>query len=118
MNNNDYIKEQTGNRIKFYEYPPTGDVDKPYIIIEPLATPKPSDFADNTWLKYDFLIQIEVWTLSRQTTRLLTNEIRELMWNKLGFHQTDGIDEWDKETGIFRQALRFRSTLYRNDLII
>jgi len=37
------------------------------------------------------------------------------MWN-FGFHQGTGPDEWDEETGIYRDARRYRGKLYRDDL--
>jgi|SRR5690625_1517620 len=113
---NAYIREQAEGRIKFYEYPPTGEVNQPYIVIDPLDSGTPSDYADDNWLTYDALMQIDIWTLNRHTTRKLANEVRNVMWHELGFYQNDDVDEWDKETGIFRRALRFRGKLYRSDI--
>ncbi|MEC5422393.1 DUF3168 domain-containing protein [Virgibacillus sp. C22-A2] len=109
----DYIKEQALGRIKYYEYPATGDVDNPFIVIDPLDDGSPVDFADNTWTKLDFLIQIDVWTLNRLTTLNLANTVRDVMWNDLGFKQINGPNEYDE--GIFRKADRYRGTLYRDD---
>jgi len=109
----DFIREQASSRIKYYEYPESGDVTQPYIIIDPLDVPLPKDFADNTWLSYDCLYQIEVWTKNRSTTRELAERIRQVMWN-IGFSQGSGIDEYEED--IFRDARRYRGKLYRNDL--
>lgn len=108
-----FIKEQADGRIKYYEYPESGDVTAPYIIIVPLDVPKPSDFADNTWLTYDALYQIEVWTKNRTVTRELAEHIQKVMWEK-GFGQKGGLDEYEEK--IFRDARRYRGKLYRDDL--
>ncbi|MGG0284126.1 hypothetical protein ABEY41_03145 [Peribacillus butanolivorans] len=110
-----YIKEKAFGRIKFYEFPVTGDVTAPYIIIDPLDVPLPKDFADDTWLTYDCLYQIEVWSKNRTNTRELSEQIGKVMWN-FGFPQGTGVDEWDEDTGIFRDARRYRGKLYRDDL--
>ncbi|MFF2457622.1 DUF3168 domain-containing protein [Peribacillus simplex] len=109
------IKETANGSIKFYEFPETGEVKAPFIIIDPLDVPIPQDFADNTWLTHDCLLQIDVWSKKRTTTRELSGQIRQVMWN-VGFSQGSGVDEWDKGTGIFRDARRYRGKLYRDDL--
>ncbi|MFF2287294.1 hypothetical protein [Peribacillus butanolivorans] len=110
-----YIKEKASGRIKYYEFPGTGVVTAPYIIIDPIDVPLPKEFADDTWLTYDCLFQIEVWSKNRMATNELSRYIRNVLW-KLGFHQGTGVDEWDKDTGIFRDARRYRGKLYRDDL--
>ncbi|GIP63365.1 hypothetical protein J32TS6_19200 [Virgibacillus pantothenticus] len=110
----DYIKEQAQGRIKFYEYPATGDVNRPYIVIDPLQAPTPSDYGDNKWTKLDYLLQIDVWTRNRKTTDSIADRVRDIMWNTFGFHQITGPKEYDE--GVFRDARRYRGTLYRNDL--
>lgn len=107
-----FIKLQAQGRIKFYEYPESGDVSAPYIIIYPLDVPLPSEFADDNWLANDFLLQIDVWTKKRSSTREIAEHIQKIMWN-LGFSQVGGIDEYDN--GIYRDARRYRGKLYRDD---
>ena len=109
----EYIAEQAEGRIKFYEYPETGEVDKPFIVIDPLDDGEPIDFADNKWTKFDFLVQIDVWSPNRLTTLKLGNRIRDVIWEKLGFGQIKGPNQY--ENGIFRKADRYRGTLYRED---
>ncbi|WP_207767833.1 hypothetical protein [Heyndrickxia camelliae] len=109
-----YIKKQAYGRIKYYEYPETGDVTAPYIIIDPIDSPNPSDFADNTWLKYDCLFQIDVWSPNRITTYTIADKIRDVMWNQFGFAQKSGPQEYD--TGIYRDARRYKGKIYRDDL--
>ncbi len=108
----EFIAKEAAGRIKYYEYPESGEVDKPYIIIDPLDIPKPSDFADDTWLTYDCLYQIEVWTKNRATTVTLGEKVHNVLW-KLGFRQTGGLSQYD--SGIFRDARRFSGKLYRED---
>ncbi|WP_096269503.1 hypothetical protein [Paucisalibacillus globulus] len=108
-----FIKEKAFGRIKYYEYPETGEVDKPFIIIDPLDDGSPINFADNTWTKLDFLIQMDVWSSNRLDTLNLANAIRDLMWNEFGFKQIKGPNEYDD--GVFRKADRYRGTLYREN---
>lgn len=116
MANETIVKEAKG-RIKFYEYPETGDVTGAYIVIDPLDSPLAADYADNTWLTWDYLFQLDVWTKDRQLTNTLMKEVNKTLWD-IGFHQSGGTgDEWDKDTGIFRQAKRFRGKIYRKQLI-
>ncbi|AUJ23117.1 tail completion protein gp17 [Virgibacillus dokdonensis] len=109
----DYIKTQALGRIKYYEYPATGDVDKPYIVIDPIDSPAPADYADNQWAKLDFLLQIDVWSHDRKLTDNIANKIRNIMWETFGFAQKTGPKEYDE--GVFRDARRYRGKLYRDD---
>ncbi|WP_407270598.1 DUF3168 domain-containing protein [Radiobacillus sp. PE A8.2] len=110
---NEFIKSKAFERIKYYEYPETGDVDNPFIIIDPFDDGEPIDFADNTWIKIDFLIQVEVWSRNRLETLNLANAIRDVMWNTIGFKQRAGPNEY--ADGVFRDARRYRGSLYRED---
>ena len=106
------IQQKVGKRIKFYEYPATGDVSGVRIVIDPLDSPTASDFADNKWLTEDYLYQIEVWSKSMTDTRTIADRIRKVMWS-INFRQYGGgLDEWDKETGIYRDARRYRGKVY------
>lgn len=94
------------NNIKFYEYPATGDVDNPYIVIDPLDAPMPSVYADNDWLADDYMYQIDVWSCDMQTTKDLANCIRKVL-SDVGVRQYGGGgDEYDE--GIYRDARRYR----------
>ncbi|MGE6379978.1 hypothetical protein [Peribacillus muralis] len=110
------INEKAAGRIKFYKFPETSSVTTaPNIIIDPLDVPLPEDFADDTWLTYDCLYQIEVWSKNRTNTRELAEQIEKVMWD-FGFSQGSGPDEFDEATGIYRDARRYRGKLYRGDL--
>ncbi|UII58118.1 hypothetical protein LS684_21080 (plasmid) [Cytobacillus spongiae] len=113
--NDSMINSMTNGRIKFYTYPESGDVTGPYIIIDPLITPKPGDYADNKWLTKEYLYQIEVWSKSKDDTESLAEQIQLVLWNKIGYANTgSGMDEYDKELGIFRDARRYRGKEYVN----
>jgi hypothetical protein len=107
------IQSKVGERIKFYEYPAAGDVTGPRIVIDPIAPPLPGDYADNTWLTDDYLYQIEVWSKSMEDTESIAKQIRKVMWKVLGFAQTGtGVNEWDQDTGVYRDARRYRGKSY------
>lgn len=113
---NESIKKQVGNRIKFYDYPETGDVSGPHIIIDPLSPPLAADYADDTWLTWDYLFQLDVWSKSRKISDSLMKEVQEVLW-EAGFSDAgSGMDEWDKSTGIFRQVKRFEGKIYREQI--
>ncbi|UOQ85692.1 DUF3168 domain-containing protein [Gracilibacillus salinarum] len=109
-----YIYDQAFGRIKFYEYPETGDVDNPYIVIDPIDTPTPSQYADDQWTKLDFLLQIDVWSRDRKLTEEISDKIRDVIWKTFRFAQRAGPKEYDQ--GVFRDARRYRGSLYREDL--
>lgn len=110
----EYINEKAGNNIKFYDYPEAKDVKETHVIIDPLEPPKPGDFADDKWLTDDYFIQIDVWSKRMDERDIIAKKIQPLMW-KLGFKQVGGIDEWDKDFDIYRDARRYRGKAYRKD---
>ncbi|MFD2046014.1 DUF3168 domain-containing protein [Ornithinibacillus salinisoli] len=109
----EYIYEQAFGRIKFYEYPATGDVVNPHIVIDPIDPPSPDDFADNKWTTLDYLVQIDVWTKNRKLTDAVADKVRVVMWERFGFKQNAGPKEYDE--GVFRDARRYRGKLHRHD---
>ena len=113
---NALIAEQCNGRIKFYDYPETCDVTAPYIVIDPLDAPLASDYADNDWLTFDYMVQIDVWSKRRKTTRDLSYEVMKALW-AINFGQSGGAgDEYDKDTGIFRMAQRYRGKIYKGEI--
>ncbi|MDO6849196.1 hypothetical protein Q4S57_14645 [Priestia megaterium] len=113
LKTNPLIQEKVNNRIKFYEYPPIDNMQGVYIVIDPIDTPKPGDYADNQWLTDEYFYQIEVWSKSLLDTQTIAKEVRKIMWEKLGFPQYGtGLDEWDKDTRIYRDARRYRGKEY------
>jgi len=113
LNSSDLIKEKVGARIKFYEYPPTDNMQGVYIVIDPMDVPKPGDYADNKWLTDEYFFQIEVWSMNLFDTQAVAKEVRKVMWNELGLAQLiPGLDEFDEDTGIYRDARRYRGKEY------
>jgi hypothetical protein len=109
------IKEYVGNRIKFYEYPETGDFSGTYIVFDPIDSDRIGDYADNIYLSEDSLIQVDIWSENRKTRDLVAKRIRKILVDKNGFSETNGPDEWDKATGVFRVARRYGKKVYRED---
>lgn len=110
------IASKVETRIKYYTYPETGDVTKPYIVIDPLMPPTPDDYADNKWMTETHLIQIDVWAKTRSDKDLLGNQIQLVMKNA-GFYQSgSGVDEYDKDVQIYRDGRRYLGKFYRDDL--
>lgn len=111
---NPLIKERVGNRIKFYEYPNSSDLGiGPYIVIDPLDTPTPGDYADNIWLTEDQLFQIEVWSKNPTDKDVIAKQIRQTLWDTLGYPNTgSGVDEYDKDLKVYRDARRYRAKSY------
>jgi hypothetical protein len=109
------IQQKVGNRIKFYEYPPTENMQGVYIVIDPVEPPRPGDYADNQWLTDEYFYQLDVWSKKLEDTQSVAKEVRQIMWEVLGFVQDSaGPDEFDKDTGIYRDARRYRGKEYVN----
>ncbi|WP_409297752.1 tail completion protein gp17 [Peribacillus sp. SCS-26] len=110
-----YIKDQAAGRIKFYEYPIAGDISGPCIVIDPLGPPQSADYGDDDPITDDYLYQIDVWTKNRLTTKELAGRVGKVM-RSLGFGYFAGsVDEYDKDTGIYRDARRYRGKAYTDE---
>lgn len=106
--------ERDGLKVRFFEYPETADMSGNWIVLESIINELPSNFADNKWLTYDYLLHVEVWSRDRSKNRMLASHIRNIVNGAYGFTQDDDIDEYD--LGIYRDARRYKGTLYRSDL--
>jgi len=106
--------ESDGLKIKYFTYPETADMEGSWIVLESIINALPSDYGDDTWVAYDYLIHIEVWSRKREDNLVLSNHIRDLLWEKIRFKQNDSVDEFD--LGIYRDARRYEGKLYRHDL--
>lgn len=109
------IAEKAGGRIKFYQYPETGDISGPYIVIDPLGPPLDSDYGDDMVIAEEYLYQIDVWTKERLLTKDLArrakNALREAGFN----YYSGGVDEYDADSKIYRDARRFRGKVYTEE---
>jgi len=112
----DYVKAQATGRIKFYVYPESGSVTSPYIVIAPLMPPLPGNHADNEPMTDDYLYQIDVWTKNRLITKELAKRVQKVM-KSLRFGYFGGsVDDYDTETGIYRDARRYRAKIYTDEV--
>lgn len=110
------IRESAKGGIKYYKYPEVKDIKETHIIIDPIDVPKPGDYADDEWLTDDYMLQIDIWSKDMYEKELVANLIRKIMWS-IGFRQLPGgMDEYDNEYDIFRDARRYRGKVYRKDL--
>ena len=88
------------------------------IVIDPLDTPKPSDFGDDDNLTYEYFYQIDVFVKQKQGVNGRVYPIgsfllQRMMWEVLGFGETSSIKpEYIKEFSIYRQAKRFEGKQY------
>lgn len=119
INNEEIMKIVTKNNIKFFDYPNAQEIKDIVIVIDPLDTPKPDDFADNDNLTYEYLYQIDVFVKQNKgiNGRVLSDRlvflIQRMMWEVLGFGETSSIKpEYIKEFNIYRQAKRFEGKQY------
>src|SRR5699024_5032036 len=110
-----YVESETdGLRIKYFEYPETADMSGSWIVLESIVNALPSGFSDDTWVSYDYLIHIEVWSRKREDNFIMSNRIRDLLWDKSKFKQNYSVDE--RDVGIYRDARRYEGQLHRSDL--
>ncbi|MFP7480196.1 DUF3168 domain-containing protein [Terribacillus saccharophilus] len=110
------ISTLVGERIKFYEYPPSGDVTGSWIVIDPIGPPLPTDYADDKPTAYEYLYQIDVWSKTDTEQKSIARQIGEVLRRELGAGQYGtGVDEWDKDLNIFRDGRRYRLKEYLLD---
>ncbi|MBK5497414.1 DUF3168 domain-containing protein [Peribacillus sp. TH14] len=108
---NELIVSLCEDRIKFYEYPETGDANKPFIVIDPLDVPVPTVYASNEYHANEYLYQIDVESTNRLLVKEIQAEIKKEL-KKLGFGQLkDGLDEYFKETKRYVDARRYQGLI-------
>lgn len=109
-----YSERDDDLRIRFYEYPETADMSGNWIVLESIINELPSDYADDTWVAYEYLLHVEVWSRSRSENKLIAKRIRDLLWRTYKFRQNDDHEEYD--LGIYRDARRYKGKLHRSGL--
>lgn len=112
----DYIKQQASGRIKFYIYPESASMTQPHIVIDSLSPPLDSDYADNEPLTEEYLYQIDVWTKNRLITKELAKRVKKALRKAGVVYIPGGVDEYDKETGIYRDARRYKGKTYTEEV--
>ncbi|MFS0955765.1 hypothetical protein ACFC37_14035 [Enterococcus durans] len=111
---NAYIHEMTYNsdsqeyRIKFYEQPETADKSGAFITLRPVDVPNEAYHGSDQELSIEHLIQIDVESKYRATSKQIQYEIKKEM-KKLGFGQLSGqgLDEYFAETKRYVDARRY-----------
>ncbi|MBI5972036.1 hypothetical protein [Staphylococcus caledonicus] len=112
--NNATIAQHCTGRIRAYTFDETADTSGHYILIDPLVSPQPETYASDTNLTTQYLYQIDVRGPSYDVVKFLQEEIRTTLWS-IGFKQVDGIDDYDKDLKLYRDARRYRGNPYTID---
>ncbi|CUK50303.1 TPA: DUF3168 domain-containing protein [Listeria monocytogenes] len=113
LSKNDIIHTTCEERIKYYDFPSTGDSNKTFLLIIPLDVPVPTNFSSNEAMWEDFLVQIDVQSDDRLTVKQIQEEVRKEM-KQIGFGQlAGGLDEYFPETGRFVDARKYNGLPYK-----
>ena len=117
--NKEIMSHVPKNNIKFFDYPNAQEIKDVVIVIDPLDTPTPSDYADNDNLTYEYFYQIDVFVKQKQGVngRVLSDRLvfllQRIMWEELGFGETSSMKpEYIKDFNLYRQAKRFEGKQY------
>ncbi|WP_337227952.1 hypothetical protein [Staphylococcus succinus] len=109
--------------IRFADYPNANDVTNPVIVIDDLTTPIPGDFADNEYLTYQFIYQVDLFVKQNmnENGRLLSNRlilrIQTIMWEQFGFPvSASGKPIYNKEFNLFTQSISFTGKIYKYEM--
>ncbi|EKZ3859108.1 DUF3168 domain-containing protein [Listeria monocytogenes] len=113
LSKNDIIHTTCEERIKYYDFPGTGDSTKTFLLIIPLDVPVPTNFSSNEAVWEDFLVQIDVQSDNRLIVKQIQEEVRKEM-KRIGFGQlAGGLDEYFPETGQFVDARKYSGLPYK-----
>ncbi|AHL18789.1 TPA: DUF3168 domain-containing protein [Listeria monocytogenes] len=113
LSKNDIIHTTCEERIKYYDFPSTGNSNKTFLLIIPLDVPVPTNFSSNEAMWEDFLVQIDVQSDDRLTVKQIQEEVRKEM-KQIGFGQlAGGLDEYFPETGRFVDARKYSGLPYK-----
>ncbi|EOV3192909.1 DUF3168 domain-containing protein [Listeria monocytogenes] len=113
LSKNDIIHTTCEERIKYYDFPSTGDSNKTFLLIIPLDVPVPTNFSSNEAVWEDFLVQIDVQSDDRLIVKQIQEEVRKEM-KRIGFGQlAGGLDEYFPETGRFVDARKYSGLPYK-----
>lgn len=110
----EHVKE-----IRFFTYPNANDVKAPVIVIDDLTTPIPKDFADDDYLTYQYLYQIDLFVKQNNNVngRLLSNRliyrIQRIMYEQFRFTvNSSGKPEYISDFNLYRSTLSFTGKIY------
>ncbi|WP_239724558.1 hypothetical protein [Mammaliicoccus sp. A-M4] len=109
--------------IKFQDYPNAQSIETTAIVIDPLISPNPSDYADNENLTYEYLYQIDVFVKQNKGVsgrllceRLILRVQKVLRSNGLLDTGTGVRPDWDKDFKLHRQTKRFEGKIYKEEM--
>ncbi|MEB6233840.1 hypothetical protein [Mammaliicoccus sciuri] len=123
LSDTELMKHVDKKDIKFQEYPNAQSIVNTAIIIDPLISPNPSDYADNDNLTYEFLYQVDVFVKQNKGVkgrllceRLILRVQQVLRSNGLLDTGTGVKPDWDKENSLHRQTKRFEGKIYKEEM--
>lgn len=114
LSNSPLIAQKVQGRIKYYSYENAiAETAKgALIILDPLGPNLPGEYGDDSIIMTDGLVQVDVWSRSAQDTDQVTAEALRTLF-KAGYRTYGGAyNEHDRDTGIYRQAIRVRAKKY------
>lgn len=110
LSTNPVIALHCEGRIKFYDYPETGETDKPFMIIEPLDVPAAAFYGSDQELAITHHYQVDVQSRVRMICKEVQKAVGEEMQG-LGFwQQPNGLDTYFSETARFVDARKYKGT--------
>lgn len=119
MNNEEFMSHVDKNNIKFFDYPNANEIQDVVVVIDPLDTPTPADYADNDNMTFEYFYQIDVFVKQKPGVngRILSDKLvfllQRIMWEKFGFGETSSIKpEYIKDFNLYHQAKRFEGKRY------
>lgn len=119
IDNQEIMQNVNKSDIKFYDYPNAQEITNTCIVIDPLDTPKPTDFGDDDNLAYEYLYQVDIFVKQNKGVngRVLSDRLvfllQRIMWEQLGFGETSSIKpEYIKDFKLYHQAKRFEGKQY------
>lgn len=113
-----YIKS-----IKFFDYPNANAITEPILVIDDLVSPIPGTFADNDYLTYQNIYQVDLFIKQNSningrllSTRLIQH-VQRIMWEQFGFGvNSSGKPEYIKDFNLYRQTISFTGKIYINEM--
>lgn len=114
---NSELVELMGTRISAYQYAETADHEKLFVVLVPLAPPRPEIAGSNKPLSVSFSIQINVEGKNRIEVKKAQHLISQEM-SAFNFAQMPGgVDEYFPETERFADVRRYSgsSKIYKTD---
>lgn len=114
LSEDELIREQvTSSRIKFYEYPETGDVSGTVIIIDPLSSPVESVYGDDEPISEDFMLQVDVWGRNASSVDSVAKRITKVFRDNGYYYNAAGPRDYDE--GIHRHVRRYTGRYYTEE---